>query len=350
MDNVRAAIEYSFGHGDALSGAALIAAARELWQDLALYAEGLHRAELAMQLLPDDAPLAVRAGLWLVAAQLGNVLLLTLKSRDWGQRATDAFEILNDEPHLAYALQTLGFTLIRCGAHEDAETKLIRAQSIAERLGNRRIIARALLRRGHNAHAMGALERALPLYERCLSLSRTIEDDLYVGFALGHLANVYFSLGDLSQCISYGRAAREVFRQRKDAAKESNALGNLAECHIAMEQFAEAKETARASIEKALESESTVTAVYAVQHLAAIAAAERRPQTAARLLGYADAALPRLTPLRENEYTRNRALEMLHAQLGDEELGLLLREGAELSDDEAFALAAPREAPGADAP
>lgn len=350
MDNVRAAIEYSFGSGDPLSGAGLIAAARELWQDLSLYAEGLHRAERAMKILPDDAPLALRAGLWLVAAQLGNVLLLTWQSRDWGQRASDAFEMLHDEPHLAYALQTLGFTLIRCGAHEDAETALIRAQSLAERLGNRRIIARVLLRRAHNAHAMGALERALPLYERCLSLSRTIEDDLYVGFALDHLANVYFSIGDLPQCISYGRAAREVFRRRKDAAKESNALGNLAECHIAMGQFAEAKEAARASIEKALESESTVNAVYAVQHLAAIAAAERRPQTAARLLGYAQAALSRLTPLPENTYTRDRAMEMLQAQLGGEELGLLLSEGAELTDGEAYALAAPRETPAADAP
>jgi tetratricopeptide (TPR) repeat protein len=213
------------------------------------------------------------------------------------------------------------------------------------------VIARVLLRRGHNAHASGSCETALPLYERCLELARTIEDELYIGYALGHLANVYFTLRDIPRSLSYGRAACEIFQRRNDGAKESNALANLAECHFVLGDLGQAKATAHAAIAKALESESMINAVYAVQHLAAIAAAEGNSQPAARLLGYVEAALNRLGSKREygNTYTRDRALETLRQQIAPAEMQQLEWDGAALSDGEAFALAAHLEAPGRDA-
>ena len=341
MDNMRTAVEHCYALGDTLSGAALIAAMRELWLEIGPYAEGLHRAERAVQVLGDDAPLAVRAGLWLTIGQLGNLLYLTAHARESSQKAADAFETLKDESHLAYALQTLGFSLIRSGLHDEAESMLVRAQTLAEQRGNRRVIARALLRRAHNASATGEAERALPLYERCLQISRTIEDDLYVGYVLGHLAIAYFRLGDLPHSASYGREAQEIFQRRKDAAKESNALANLAETYFAQGDFTQAKETARTAIGKALESESTVNALQALQHLAAIAAAEQHSRKAARLIGYADAVYGRLGTVFGDDATntRDQAMESLQEQLTHAELQGLLNEGAALSADEAYALA-----------
>lgn len=346
IGNIRAAIEFACESGDVCMSAELTAATRELWQELGLYAEGLQRAQQALDSLDDDASPAVRAELWLVIAQLGNVLYRTTYALEAARNASVTFERIGDETHLAYALQTLGFSLIRHGVHDEAETALLRAQALAERLGNRRIVARALLRRGHNAQAAGACEAALVLYERCLQLARSMEDELYIGYALGHLATVYFALRDLPRSISYGRAAREIFQRRKDSAKEANALANLAECHYVLGELAQAKETARASIGKALESKSTVYGVYSVQHLAAIAAAESRPQTAARLIGYVEAAIERLALMREygDAYTRDRAMEALREQLTDAELQRLLAEGSELSDEEAFTLAIAAEA------
>ncbi|MGZ3540646.1 MAG: ATP-binding protein [Vulcanimicrobiaceae bacterium] len=352
IDNLRVAIEYSFRTGDVLSGAALIAAIRELWQELGLYAEGMHRAQQATEALGEDAPLALLAALWLVVAQLGNAIHLTSQSRESAQRALEAFEKLGDEPHLAYALQSLGFALIRSGAQDEAEVALLRAQALAERLGNRRVIARVLLRRGHNAYAAGVHEQGLALYERGLQLARAIGDDHYAGYVLGHMANAYFQLHDHRRSISYGRAALQIFQQRKDAAKESNALANLAECHFALGELAEAKETARASIGKARESKSMVNAIQAVQHLAAIATVERHDRAAVRLLGYVEAALARLQSFRErgDAYTRDCAMQTLQQKLTGAEIQKLLGEGAALSDDEAFALAIRVSAPGPDAP
>ena len=350
IDNVRAAVEYGFATGDVLSAAALISAARELWLELAPYAEGLHRAEEAIRLLGEGAPLALRAGLALVVAQLGNILYLTPQAREAAQRAVDGFEKLRDEWHLTYALQTLGFALIRSGAHDQAEAALLRAQALAERLGNRRVVARALLRRGHNASAVGAHQHVLPLYERCLQLARVLEDELYVGYVLGHMANVYFRLQDPRRSISYGRAAREIFARRKDAAKESNALANLAESHFALGELCEAKEAARNAIVKALESESMVNALSAAQHLAAVAAAQGHTETAARLVGYVDAALKRVDSASgpEETYTRDAAMEVLRGKVTDAELQVLLGEGAALTDDEAFVLASRGKSAGPD--
>ena len=351
LENVRSAIEYCFAAGNAGAGAAIVAAARELWQELGLYAEGFQRAQHALAVLGEDSRPDVRAGLWLVVAQLGNVLYRTPYALDAAHNAVAVYESLHDDAHLDYALQTLGFSLIRSGDHAGAEAMLLRAQTLAERQGNRRVIARVLLRRGHNAHASGSCVTALPLYERCLELARTIEDELYVGYALGHLANVYFTLRDIPRSVSYGRAAREIFRRRNDGAKESNALANLAECHFVLGELGQAKQTAHAAIAKALESESMVNAVYAVQHLAAIAAAEGHTQPSARLLGYVEAALARLGSNREygNTYTRDRALEALAQQISPAELQRLESDGAALSDAEAFALAAHLEASGRDA-
>jgi tetratricopeptide (TPR) repeat protein len=110
----------------------------------------MHRAQHALEVLPENAPLYVRAALWLVIAQTSNTLYLTPQALEAGQRAHEAFDALADEPHLAYAWQSVGFSLARAGIHEDAERALTHAQELAERQGNRRLFMRALLRRAQN--------------------------------------------------------------------------------------------------------------------------------------------------------------------------------------------------------
>lgn len=341
MDNVRAAIEYSLRQGDTLRAAALVSAARELWWELGLHAEGFHRAQHALETLDENAPLALRAGLWLVTTELANVLYLTPQALEASRGAADAFEKIGDEQHLLYALQSLGFSLIRSGLHEDAESTLLQAQALAERLGNRRVLLRALLRRAHNAATVGEYERAIPLYERSLQLAYALEDDLYVGYVTGHLCTVYFGLRDLPRAVSNGLTALDVFRRRKDSAKESNTLANLAECYLALNKIEQTKQHAHAAIQKALEAESMVNADFAVETLATVAALDGDTQTAAHLLGYVDAALARLHFIREASaiVTRRRAMEALHIKTSEAEIVRLLNEGEALSDDEAFALA-----------
>ncbi|HKU66408.1 MAG TPA: NB-ARC domain-containing protein [Candidatus Baltobacteraceae bacterium] len=341
IDNVRAAIDYFLRQGNTQRAAGLTAAARELWLELGLYAEGFHRAQRALETLDQQASPALRAGLWLVVAQLANVLFLTPQALDASRRTVDAFEKLGDEQHLPYALQSEGYSLIRAGLHEDAESKLLQAQALAERLGNRRVLLRALLRRAHNASETGKYESAIPLYERCLQLAHALEDDLYVGYVTAHLSTVYFKLRDVPRAVSSGLTALEVFQRRNDSAKESHALANLAEYHLALNKIEPAKQYAHAAIQKALEAESMVSASFAVEMLASIAALEGDTQTAARLLGYVKAALTRLHFIGEvcDAVTRERAREALRKKASDAEIERLLHEGAALSDDEAFALA-----------
>jgi len=341
IDNVRAAIEYCIESGNACMGAELIAAARDLWQELGLHAEAMHRARHALEVLPENAAPSSRAGLWLVLAQTGNSLYLTPQALEAGQHAREAFETLADAPHLAYASQSVGFSLARAGIHEDAEVALVHAQNLAEQLGNRRLFMRALLRRAQNIYTGRTLKQSLPLYERALVLARALEDDLYEGYILGHMGDAYFALDDPERAILLARSAKAIFERRRDTSQEAVALTNLAVYHLAVGDFAAAKESARRGAILAREAESPVNSAAAVQHLGALAAVERHPHIAARLLGFSDQAFTGLYFSRTHTEcaSREKALQLLREQLPDAEIDALLKEGAALSGDEAQALA-----------
>jgi tetratricopeptide (TPR) repeat protein len=285
--------------------------------------------------------LELRAGLWLVLGQVSNALYLTPQALDAAQRARDAFQALGDERHLPYALQSVGFALTRAGIHDDAELALRRAQELAEREGNRRLFMRALLRRAQNVYSGRSLEQSLPLYEQALQLARVLQDDLYEGYIVGHMADVYFALGDPARSISLADAARGIFERRRDASQESNALANLAAYHLVTGDLSASKELARCSVARAREAESPVNGVAAVQHLGAFAALQGQLQTGALLLGFADEAFTNLYFSRTQTEcsTREKAMESLRGGLSGAELDALLKEGASLSNDEAFTLA-----------
>jgi hypothetical protein len=128
-----------------------------------------------------------------------------------------------------------------------------------------------------------------------------------------------------------------VFVRCKDAAKESNALANLAAYRLATEDLAAARECARSALQRAREAESRVNALVALQHLAAIAALQQQARLAAMLLGFVDAA--GLSPAYTETFTHEKALSALHDQLSGADLERLMKDGTALSRDEAFAMA-----------
>jgi predicted ATPase/DNA-binding SARP family transcriptional activator len=338
IGNVRSAIDFCFESGDAFSAAALIAAARELWQELGLYAEGMHRAQHALHALGEDAPLALRAGLWLLVVQHANTLrLVPQKGLEMARRARDAFEALHDEPHLAYAWQSIGNILVRSGAHDEAEVALERAQALAERQGNRRVLMRVLLRRAQNILEGSSPQQALPLYQRDLELARVLQAEQYEGDILDHMGEAFFALGDVGEEVANATAAHEIFARCKDAAKEANALDNLAAYHIALGDLEVAGDYARRGLRRARQAESHVNVTIAVQHLAALAALEQQSELAARLLGFTAAAFVR--PAYTENFTRDKALQALTGRFEDAQLQALLKDGAALSEEEACTLA-----------
>ena len=341
VDNVRAAIDHCFDAGNVLVGASLITASRELWQEAGLHAEAMHRAQHALQLLPEDAPLALRAGLWLVVAQVSNTLYLTPQALDAAQKARNAFETLGDRRSLASALQSAGFALMRAGIHEDGEAELQRAQDLAEQQGNRRLVMRSLLRRAQNIYTGRTDAHSLPMYEKALQLARALQDDLYEGYIVGHMAEAYFVLNDPAHSVSLAAAAVEIFERRNDPAKESNSLANLAAYHLVLGELEAARDCARRAIVRAREAESPVHGVAAIQHVAALAAIQGQLQASAHLIGFADEAFTSLYFSRSYTEceTRERAMKSLKEQLPADDLQALLKEGAALSEADAFALA-----------
>jgi hypothetical protein len=174
-----------------------------------------------------------------------------------------------------------------------------------------------------------------------LQLARALEDDLYDGYILGHMADAYFALDEPERALVLAGTAKAIFERRRDASQESNALANMAGYHLALGDFAAAKECARRGMIRAREAESPVNAIAAVQHLAALAAFERRPDIAARLMGFADEAFTGLNFSRTHTEcaSREKAMQSLRDQMPLRQLAELLKEGAAFSNDEAFSLA-----------
>lgn len=341
FENIRAAIDFSFEMNESGFAAALVGLAREFYQELGLHAEGIHRAERALEALPAESPLELRAMLWLAIAQLGNTLYQTPQALANARRAHEAFEQLDDTYHLAFASQTLGFALMRSHERKEAEAYFVRAQRLAEELGNRRVILRILLRRAENQRYLLPPSEWLPLYERALELAQVLDDELYVGYVLGHMAEMHFALGDPARAIVRAHAAHRIFEVRKDTAKRSNALANLAAYHIAVGDLASARRFAQGAIVLGRESESMVNAINGALHLGAIAALEGNGAVGARLIGFAYGAHVRHggSPEYTEDYVRDKAREALRERLGEDEMAALEADGAALSDDEGFALA-----------
>ena len=127
----------------------------------------------------------------------------------------------------------------------------------------------------------------------------------------------------------------------------AQARSNMAAYLVALRRYDEARTAAREALSAAHDLRWSVGLVWALQHLAAIAAL--RPgadapviedrSRAARILGYADARLAALEDARE--YTEQQEydamLPVLRDALGADQLAQLMAEGITWNEDQAFA-------------
>jgi len=93
----------------------------------------------------------------------------------------------------------------REGRHEDAERGLLEAIKTSRQAGPRRQLIRALKALAHVVRDIGQDERALPLYEESLTLSREEGDILLLAHTARHLGDLHRGadrLAEADQCYS----------------------------------------------------------------------------------------------------------------------------------------------------
>ncbi|HET7486673.1 MAG TPA: LuxR C-terminal-related transcriptional regulator [Acidimicrobiales bacterium] len=211
-------------------------------------------------------------------------------------------------------------------------------------------LARAETLLGLERLRSGDLAGTRPHFEAAVAAARAAGDDVIVAHSLvnlGHVAAVDRDAADAEDLVRQGLAQFEANGDSWGVAYASNYLSSLAR---ARGDFAVATETSGRAVGLLHELGDRFYLIFAVEDLARALAGGRRPETAARLLGAADAirrstGAP-ISPGARREY--DATVAQLEEALGAEAFRRARSEGAARSIDELLREAMTPPAPAAD--
>ncbi len=346
VENVLAALAWSFGeHGDVLVGQRLAATLRRVLVAFRA-AEARRWVESALAAVSPSTPPKVVARLEISAATLASTMSQIRPALAAARHALAIFEQLGDERGVANARRWAGRSLVLLGEADEGEELLRESLTSLRALGFRRV--GGILRDLGTARALkDDVTGAREFFAQALASFRESRDDYNVAVTAGNLADAEFRCGDARAALAAGMEGLEAARTRR---LETNVLMwllcNLAAFSLEVGNFADVRAYARELIRQRHDAPSDIDVVFALQHLAGVAAlrepAERESRRiAATLLGFVDA---RLTALGiDREYTEQSLYDKVQAALrGAHESAALeeaARAGSVLEQEAAIGLA-----------
>ncbi|MBA2460190.1 MAG: tetratricopeptide repeat protein [Actinobacteria bacterium] len=217
---------------------------------------------------------------------------------------------------------------------------LVRARTLAEealewqrRLGELDSIARALVLVGTVRSEVGDHEEAVVALEESVELARRHGDVVVLSLALAHLVMATVNGEMYDRTRELGEEALATTRSAGDVDSEATVLGSLGTAALRRGDRAEAAERFSAALAANTERGDPVGMLDYVEGIAAVAAVLGEPESAARLLGAAEALeAARDIPLEATSLrTRAETLAALREALGEEELRARWKAGAALT-------------------
>jgi predicted ATPase len=348
IDNWRAALEWSLGmDGDIALGQRLAAALWSVWANVSL-AEGRRWLETAAARLDDAADAGVRARLDFAAAGIATTLGEWENVIAESRRLMPIFRTAGAQLDVVCLESWLGTSLLCSSRFAEAEAVLLECLEGARSIDHVRLAARTLENLAYARSSRGDLDGARACISEALDLWHSLGAESKALGAQIVLAEAEFRAGNADVALKL--AAQSAARQRelRSARHLMPALINMAAYLTACDRWDEAREAAKEALRFPQEVQRNVYHVWAIQHLAAATAfcAHARAdaptlEIAAQLIGYVDARIAALGAPRE--YTEEREYERLwrylHDRLGAASVARLVRVGATLTQDQAFALA-----------
>ncbi len=340
MENWRAALTWAFGGGGGVElGQRLAGELRKVWSSLGA-PEGRRWVQAALETVVPETPPGVVAKLDLAQAQMAGALIQYKLAYDAAERAIDRYRSLDEPLGTIEAQYAAGSALVFLGRIVDGEallgTALLDARALAaHRTSGVLVQALAIARQ-----LDGDLAGARPLFAEALVIFKEVGADRQIATVSADLAELEFQRGDLPAALQLAREAVATLRAHNDVRRVALQLANMAAYLLALGRYDEARAHAREALVAAGETQGDVFVVFALQHLAAVAAlkpGEDRAR-AARLLGFADGRLNALEAQREytelQEY--DRMLLAMHDAFAPDELTKLMDEGRGWSEARAI--------------
>lgn len=349
-ENWRAALDWTLTTAnDVLLGQRLAGELARQWATLAP-AEGLRWIQRARAAIDAATPGDVTARLDLAQAQLDGVLGMHKAGYAAAERALERYRALGDADGVAQAQRHAGRGLVFIGKAAEGEALLREALS-AFRASGARILAGATLENiGLARNVQGDLSGARTLYAEALATYRAEGAQRLMASVANNLAEAEFHKGNAEAAIQLAEEALASDRGAIFSRRTPYLMSNMAAYLIALRRYDDAHRRAREALRIARNVQYEVAVVWALQHLAAVAALqpqadERRlrenRRRAARLLAYTDVRLNALAALREHteqqEYDKVQAV--LREAFDDTELASLESEGRSWGEDAAIEMA-----------
>jgi predicted ATPase/DNA-binding winged helix-turn-helix (wHTH) protein len=340
LDNMRAALDWSAGEtGDAGLHIALAGAIAWIWVDAGLRPEGLRRTRSAMAAVgPDTAPrLEARLlGSWSsIAFPLAGAEELAADAR-----AVELCRSLGDKRALFVALTCQCRTLSCRDRLEEATSALDEAERLFETDWPPALRGPLLRFRGWVLDRQGRYEEGIAVAEELLQLAIAVDDQRWVLKALAGVERSSAALGRLKESVAYGREMARRMRADRSlrSGNENVLLVNLCMSLTQLGQTDEALDVARAVYPLV---EQAGRLIDLLDPFALLAFNRGDIDDAARILGRADLRYATGDYLREvvEQKLRDQLVLSLRGAVTPDELSRLMKEGEELSDEDAAHLA-----------
>jgi predicted ATPase/class 3 adenylate cyclase len=338
LDNVRASLKWAFGpDGDVGLGLDLAGRSLRLMQELSLFPE-LRRWSDAALARVDEAPPAVEARLWLGKAYTYNQFNDPQQAGP-ALRAATLFEKVGDRRMQAVALARAGASLMTNGKTSESEPLLHQANDLLQPFGPSKHLAACLHYTGVCSFFAGHSAEAQRVITQAAAMARALGDRSGLRIILNSLAEVQFGSGAAGKAVVTIKEVIADARMSNDRRALAHAGSNLAAYALALGDLAEARSAAQDSLREARSLGLPLYLICDIEHLAVVGVQTGQVEQAARLLGHCDAwyQAQGITRQGTEEVGYNRVMALLTEALPEAARKRLLAEGAGWDESQAAA-------------
>lgn len=293
-----------------------------------------------LALAQDRPPSRGRALAWLAAGMVATTTGEWERSlREWTAGHDDAVAI-GDEPAAAEGAMGMGYCLLSLGRTDEALAPL--DEGIERGAGGVSDFMHALCMaiKGMLLFTTGKLDEGIALAKAALTIQQRIGDNEGGGITLSFLAQMTFAAGDLESALALYRQALDAFETCGDRPEAARVLYEMGWTALEAQAFDEARDSFRRAVHVNEEVGSPRGTGLALLGLAAIEAAEGRPERAVSIAAAAQSLSERTGVVVAHPMAPGVAdrIQALKASIPAEELDGLLREASSLTPSDVLAL------------
>ena len=349
IENWRTALHWTLvDRSDGVLGQRLAGAMRAVWLAFPI-TEGRRWLRAALASVNDETPPIVAANLQYAVASVAYLYGEFESALDASLHLIDRYGKLGDKVGVARSQFIAGRALANLGRVAEGLPLMQKALESARALRNAPLTGFALAGIARARSASGDLSETRAHLAEAFAIYDAIGAQGYPAVVLSTAAGTEFAAGNIERAVELSAQSLAALRSFGIRLFVTMELNYLAAYFVALDAWDDARARAQEALVLAQETEQDVELVWALQHLAAIAAlapapaegASRRHEAAGRILGYVDAGIAALGSPRQTLYQQeyDRVMSALTKTIGAPALRVLTTYGATLTGDRAIELA-----------